>query len=217
MRFVTYNIRHGRGTDQLVSTRRIAEVVAALEPDVVGFNEVRRIPGVSDQPRMLAELLGMRAVFQHNHGPALLAEGNLVLARGEVTPRVELALPGGYELRGCIVAEVALDGARVLFAATHLSLGRGARARQLAFLAEQLPRDLPLVLGGDLNGEPDELAPLRSLLTFPAEPPLTFPSRRPRRTLDHIGWTAEWRLTEFAAVPSRASDHLPLVADLRLE
>jgi endonuclease/exonuclease/phosphatase family metal-dependent hydrolase len=216
VRFVTYNIRHGRGLDQLVSTRRIAAVLATLEPDVVGLNEVRLIPRLSDQPRLLAEALGMRAVFQPNHGPAIAREGNLVLVRGDVALRSDLVLPGGLETRGCLVVDATVDGVRLLFAATHLSVGRAARNRQLDHLAATLPRDATLVLAGDLNCGPPHIAPLRAALTFPPSEPPTFSSRRPRTALDHIGWSEGWRLSALAAVPSSASDHLPLVADLEL-
>jgi endonuclease/exonuclease/phosphatase family metal-dependent hydrolase len=216
MRIVTYNIRHGRGVDQLVSTRRIAAVLAALEPDVVCLNEVRSVPALSDQPRVLARLLGLRGLFQHNHGAFFMRSGNLLLARGPVSLAADLLLPGGLEQRGCLVARVETGGLRFLVATTHLSLGRSARAVQLADLAARLPRDLPLVVAGDLNCALTEATALRAALAFADPAPATFPSRRPRRALDHVGWSRHWRPTTLRTVPSLASDHLPLVADLEL-
>lgn len=212
---MTYNIRHAEGADGWISNRRVALAITDARPDVVGLNEVWMLSGVWDQPRLLADLVGMEHVFEANHQRWIQGIGNEVLTRGAVASSENLAVPGGIETRGCLLARIDIDGTTVAFASTHLSLGRRTRTAQLAFLAETLPRDIPLVLAGDLNCEARELAPLGELLTV-SEPPKTFPSVRPRRALDHILFSRHWALVSQEAVRTRASDHLPLVAELAL-
>jgi endonuclease/exonuclease/phosphatase family metal-dependent hydrolase len=217
LRFLTYNVRHGEGVDGWVSNRRIARVIERISPDVVGMNEVWHIRGLWDQPREIASILDMEHAFEPNHVRWVHTLGNMIMAReGMLSSTRNLLLPGGIERRGALVAEITVEGETVTFVSTHLSLGRRTRSAQLAFLAENLPREVPLVLAGDLNCLADELAPLSGLLHVEQHPPNSFPSVRPRRGLDHFAYSRHWRLDALEAVPSRASDHLPVYADLVL-
>jgi endonuclease/exonuclease/phosphatase family metal-dependent hydrolase len=141
----------------------------------------------------------------------------MIMARtGLLCSATNLQLPGGVEHRGALVAQVEVDGVPIRFVSAHLSLGRRTRTAQIAFLAENLPRDVPLVLAGDLNCLAAELAPLSDVLEIVASPPNSFPSVRPTRGLDHFAFSRHWKLEALEAVPSRASDHLPVYADLML-
>jgi endonuclease/exonuclease/phosphatase family metal-dependent hydrolase len=217
VRFLTYNIRHGEGVDGWVSNRRIARVIERIAPDVVGLNEVWHIRGLWDQPFEIASALDMEHSFEPNHVRWVQSLGNMVLARtGLLTSTSNLSLPGGIERRGALVAELSVDGAETTFVSTHLSLGKRTRTAQIAYLAENLPRDVPLVLAGDLNCLARELTPLSELLQVVESPPNSFPSVRPNRGLDHFAFSRHWKLEALEAVPSRASDHLPVYADLVL-
>lgn len=217
MRFLTYNIRHGEGVDGWVSNRRIARVVERIEPDVVGLNEVWHIRGLWDQPDQIASILEMDHSFEPNHVRWVQSLGNMIMARtGVLVSTRNMELPGGMESRGALVAELSIGGTDVTFVSTHLSLGKRTRAAQIDFLAENLPRDVPLVLAGDLNCLARELKPLESLLQVVESPPNSFPSVRPNRGLDHFAFSSHFKLDALVAVPSRASDHLPVYADLSL-
>ncbi|MEI7813211.1 MAG: endonuclease/exonuclease/phosphatase family protein [Coriobacteriia bacterium] len=217
MRFLTYNIRHGEGVDGWVSNRRIASVIAGIAPDVVGVNEVWHIRGLWDQPDQIARMLNMEHAFEPNHTRWVHALGNMVMANeGTLCSASNLFLPGGMERRGALVAEISAGGTPITFVSTHLSLGRRTREAQIAFLAENLPRDTPLVLAGDLNCQAAELTVLSDLLEVVENPPSSFPSIRPNRGLDHFAYSRHWKLEALEAVPSRASDHLPVYADLVL-
>ena len=216
MRFLTYNIRHGEGVDGWVSNGRIARVIARAEPDVVGLNEVWHLRGMWDQARLIAELSEMCHAYTPNHVRWIHALGNAVLTRGTILEHENTALAGGMERRGALVTRVVVDSVPVIFVSTHLSLGRAHRAAQLQQLADELPRDEPLVLAGDLNCQANELGPLRERFTVIDCPPPTFPSLRPTRALDHIVFSRHWKLVSLEAVTSRASDHLPLLAELEL-
>ena len=213
MRFMTYNIRHGQGEDGWVSNARIAEAVRRADTDVVGMNEVWRLGNFFDQPKDLAARLSFESAFLHNVGYAFYQQGNLVLTRGTIRDAENLSLPGRGEPRGCLLVHMNVDGEEVVFGSVHLALGRRTRALQIEALAEELPRDVPLVLAGDMNCLAGELLPLHGLLAF-AEAPPSYPAFWPRRALDHIGFSEHWRLEGVSAVRTHASDHLPVVAEL---
>jgi endonuclease/exonuclease/phosphatase family metal-dependent hydrolase len=216
LRFLTYNIRHAEGYDGWVSNKRIAKVIRTSQPDVVGLNEVWSIPRIFEQPRLLGELAAMNWEYIETTRYIVQSLGNAVLTRGSVVGRREIELPRGIERRGALLVDVELDGVAVSFVSTHLSLGRAKRAEQIDVLRRELPRDRPLVIAGDFNCGARELAPLGEFLTIIDEPPLTFPAMRPRRALDHIAFSKHWRLEDLRAVPSLASDHMALLADLAL-
>src|SRR5579871_1207742 len=103
MRIVTYNTRGSLGMDGSRSTRRIAEVVRALTPDVVCFQEIhRRLPwsGREDQPALLSTLLGRRFVFQSNASFGLGGYGLGIATRGQIAGHAEHLLPSLKEQRG---------------------------------------------------------------------------------------------------------------------
>ena len=216
LRVVAYNIRHGQGVGGVLSNRRVAGVITASGCDLAALNEVWRVGSRYDQPRLLGSLTGMSARFHPLQRVWTREIGNLVLSGLEILGTREVDLGGRRERRGCLIAEVEMGGTVVDFAVTHLSLHRATRAAQLAQLAECLPSDRPLVLAGDFNCGVTELEVLRGVLTFPSEVPATYPSVRPFRALDHIGYSRHWALEALEAPPSLASDHRPLVADLRL-
>jgi len=213
MRVMTYNIRHGQGEDGWVSNARIARVIREADADIVGVNEVWRLGRFFDQPADLARRLALESAFERNTGFAFYQQGNLVLTKGRVLEASNLTLPGKGERRGCLLVRVDMRGEEVVFGSAHLSLGRRTRALQIEAFAEQLPRDVALVLSGDMNCGAEELAPLTSSFTF-AETPPSYPAFWPRRALDHIGLSEHWQLEEVRSVRSSASDHRPVIADI---
>jgi endonuclease/exonuclease/phosphatase family metal-dependent hydrolase len=219
MRFVTYNIRHARGADLRLSTSRVADTLRALGPDAIGLQEVWRRDDGTDQAPEIAEPLGMDWRYLEAHRRGGKGLGNAVLTRGSILGSADIELARRREARGALVADIELDGVRFVFVSTHLSLNRETRAQQMSQLVRivaERPRDLPLVLTGDFNATSDELAPLAEVLTVVDSPPATFPSPWPVRSIDHIAFSAHWRLAELFSSPGLASDHRPLVADLEL-
>lgn len=218
IRVLSYNVRHGQGVASHFSNARLASVIRSIAPSVAGLQEVWRIRSVFDQPARLSTLTGMAGSFHCVHRAFAGEIGNLLLASGTVHDTTEIDIGGRREGRGCLVADVETRGARFHFAVTHLSLHAQTRASQMDILAEQLPHDRPLVLVGDFNCLYMQLGgALRQRLTFTEETPHTFPSVYPFRALDHIGYSDHWELESLVALPSLASDHRPLVAELRLK
>jgi len=161
MRFLTYNIRHAQGIDGFILPRRVAKVIDATQASVVGLQEVWNIPRRQDQTARIAQHLDMRGHFfaAERRGPVEL--GNAVITEHEILSVHTVQLPHRMEGRNCIVTEIVAEGLHFNFAVTHLPLHEPTRASALAVLAQELPRDKPLVLVGDFNAPHGELDPLR--------------------------------------------------------
>ena len=130
----------------------------------------------------------------------------------------EHVLPSRLPGRRALSVQLGTDVGGLQLLVTHLSLSGGAQRQQLDYLNRLVPDTGPVLLMGDLNCD---AAALRrhalssgSRLRVPDETPLTFPSWRPRRSLDHILHTAELRLDQLRVLPHAVSDHLPLAAEV---
>jgi len=230
MRVATYNIHGAVGLDRRRRPDRIAEVLAELDADIFGLQEVegRRSRSKVDQAEHLAARLGLNLV----EGPLLVegkgAYGNALLTRFPVlgVERRVYERPGS-QTRGLIDAEVAHPGlGPVRVIVTHLEVRdhriRATQLRQLKQLVDEGP-PLPTILMGDLNEWWHRRLALRALdrsVRF-LRSPATFPARLPLLRLDRIAvkglrstdhdnraLRVENRLTRIA------SDHLPLMAEL---
>lgn len=240
MRVVSWNVHGMVGSDGRHDPERIARVLAELRPDVAGLQEVGAVtlpPDVPDPAALLARLAGLRSAFgrtmAHLRGGPASAYGNAVLSRQpiEAVRSYDLSVPG-REPRGCVRADVAVDGVVVHFFAAHLGLDWRERRRQAAqLLSADILRDAalahPLVLVGDFNSLSNRSAVPRWLrrqlvdcaLASRNEAP-TFPSRFPLFRLDHCYVDAAFEVVAVevhrSALARRASDHLPLVVELEL-
>jgi endonuclease/exonuclease/phosphatase family metal-dependent hydrolase len=130
----------------------------------------------------------------------------------------------GREPRGALEVHVRHGHARVRVVVTHLGLRAGERRRQVERLLRIIPDDdvAATVLLGDINEWWLWGRPLRWLhRRFGTSPALrTFPARAPVFALDRIWAHPAGAITEVARVATpgarRASDHLPIIATLRL-
>ena len=223
LRLATYNIQKGLGHDMRRKPDRTLAVLREMDADIVALQEADKRFGAREGvlPGHGLERLGYEpaevSIRPDSHG----WHGNAVLVRGdvEVLKTKRLDLPH-LEPRGAIAVVVALDGVPLLVIAAHLALGARWRRRQAEALAEFATRaDMPVVVCGDLNEWRDEgrgLAPLQAALTEVAPGP-TFPALRPIAPLDrlyHCGGLQVEARVHLTPASRRASDHLPVVADL---
>jgi endonuclease/exonuclease/phosphatase family metal-dependent hydrolase len=214
----TFNMRRGLGRDRRTDLERTARAIDECEAGFVALQEVDRNLRRSrraDQPAELARLTGMDVRFFPTiardggeygiavaaHGPLEVTAETLVRTRPDEEPR--LALRGTW--------------AGLSFVATHLSLVRHTRGLQLealAAMARAAPG--PVVVLGDLNARRADLDPLidAGLDPGPAEV-VTFVGRGHPRQLDHVLAGHGARVLRTWALESLASDHLPLVAEVR--
>jgi endonuclease/exonuclease/phosphatase family metal-dependent hydrolase len=234
IRILTYNVHSCRGTDGKVDPARIAAVIASCNADIVALQEVdvgRARSGGVDQAARIADHLGMASHFH----PALYLEeeqyGDAILTALPAELVKAAPLPSLGEPRGAIWVSVDIGGVNLQVINTHLGLRRRERLTQAAallgpeWLGAMEERHAPAVLLGDFNATPSS-APYRALvahgqdvqLTNGGRPRATFPSRFPFLRLDHI-FVGEGIETVHAevrtdAVTKRASDHLPVLAEI---
>ncbi len=228
---VTYNIRHGLGMDGRTDLPRIAEVLNALTPDIVFLQEVEnRSPRTKfqHQARTLATRAGMDATCYGANlrlGP-WLQFGNAIIARGaNYSTWNNFALPSSGEARGLLYCRAKIGTTPLHLFCTHWGLDSAQRQRQAEECA-RIIRDAvagePAILCGDLNAGPaspevGQLIKSSGLINAAAgEQPLTYPSDRPAAAIDYIFCSDHFDFAELLAVPSLASDHLPLEVLLTL-
>ncbi len=135
----------------------------------------------------------------------------------------QLILPG-FEPRGALVTDMMIDEQALRVVNAHLGLLPGSRAAQARALLDKLGRleARPTLLMGDLNGWRGKSASLKTLgeqFTI-GDPRPSFPSRYPLLALDRMMTCIQGELLDIATHDSplarRASDHLPIKAQLRL-
>jgi endonuclease/exonuclease/phosphatase family metal-dependent hydrolase len=158
-----------------------------------------------------------------------LGLGNLLMVGLRVDVRavshLRYPLSPGRHLRGAVIVRAALAGVPFTVAGTHLATDAVERPAQAALLAAELAATPgPLVLAADLNDVAgsvtwDSLAKGRHDAAGDDTRP-TFPAIAPRARLDAIVVDpgVEVRSYDVVDTPAarRASDHLPVVADLTL-
>ena len=223
LRVATWNVHKAIGSDGRRSPERIAAVVGEIKPRILVLQEAdRRFPRT---PVFAHDAFGpLRPVA--TFGPLLGWHGNAILACGAETLRITpFPLPGG-EPRGALVADLRFDdGRKIRVCAAHLGLLRRHRRIQIARILEVLAAlpSLPTILAGDLNERLDgDGSPLAALDDFfaPAIPRNTFPATFPLLPLDRIRACSRIALdglfVHATPLARRASDHLPLVAEVRL-
>ena len=165
---LTLNLWHDSGPWKK-RARRIGALVDALSPDLIGFQEVLRGPGVDLAAQALSglgyELDFVRASPFWRTGEEELSFGNAVASRWPITRREELCLPdaGDPETRSALRVSVESPHGPIAFTSTHLNwkLHHGwVRERQVLalcdFVRAHMPKDgFPPILVGDFNAEPD--------------------------------------------------------------
>jgi len=223
----TYNVHrwtglNGRGASD---PARAGFVISEMAADVIALQEVMR-PHTGDDPlEALAEAMGMHVTFAatrvHKRGEL----GNAILSRWPIGGVSMLDLScSRLEKRVAVAAQIPFDRGVLEIVATHLALADRTRHKQVRALLEhpQLGRG-PTVLLGDMNAW-RRCPATRALdserwMAAGIEFPMSFPSARPVLALDRI-YTSGVDMIDISAHDSRAaqraSDHLPVIARIRL-
>lgn len=240
LRIMTYNVHGCRGMDGKLSPERIARVIARHDLDIVALQELdvcRRRSGALDQAKLIADKLEMEFHFHaalcsldEQYGNAVFSRYPLRLVRAASLPR---ASGFAKEPRGALWAEISVQGQKVQFFNTHLSIWRGEGLLQAQALQSpewlQNPECLgPVVVCGDLNALPHSRA-FNTLRKSLRDVQLELDGHRPHKTLpafypisriDHVfighgirALSADVPRTRLERV---ASDHLPLIVEIEL-
>jgi endonuclease/exonuclease/phosphatase family metal-dependent hydrolase len=235
LKVMSYNIHHCNppSAGDLIDVAAIAKVIKNEKPDLVALQEVdvntERSGKGLNQARELARLTGMNYFFakaiDHQGGDY----GVAVLSRFAILDSVKFILPIDPVIKGetrtiaAITVEIA-KGKKVIFASTHLDLKEQNRLTQAELIVKHFEKSgLPMILAGDFNALPDSkvIQYLDKNFTRSCQNcAFTIPVEVPDRAIDFIMYKPG---SAFESVSTRvidekyASDHLPVVAELRVK
>ncbi|HSB12745.1 MAG TPA: endonuclease/exonuclease/phosphatase family protein [Blastocatellia bacterium] len=238
IRVVTYNIHRCRGLDRRVRPARIVDVLREMDADIIALQEVVSLRGGArekDQARFISEEMGMTCAVGgtriHNGG----IYGNVVLTRLPLVESRNYDISvHGREQRGCMRADISANGSGLLHVFNvHLGtafIERRHQGRKLVNNAILNNEELSgaRILVGDFNEWTRGLT-TRLLATHLTSADIrthllrsrTYPGVLPLLHLDHVYFDNSLELEAMTLHKSRtaivASDHLPLIADFRVE
>jgi endonuclease/exonuclease/phosphatase family metal-dependent hydrolase len=217
LRVMSYNV-HGLKDDRAALTALIRD----LAPDVLIVQEAprrfywrQRCASLADDVDMVVAAGGL---------PAL---GNLVLVSVRVQVHeawcLRYPLTPGRHLRGAAFARGSVPGGGFTVSGSHLATDPAERPVQAALWKEAIARiEGPVIAAADLNEGPGGGAwrtVCDGLVSSVSERP-TFPATLPARLIDGLFVTPDITIDRYEVVETeqtrRASDHLPILADLTL-
>ena len=222
--YLTRGWRHVLPHSQLVhNLNRISGLLGAY--DIVALQEVDAgslRTGYINQTEYLAQRAGFPYWYsQTNRRLGHLAQISIgLLSHARPSQITEHRLPGAIPGRGLMVVRLGSGNGVLHLVIVHLSLGRRARRRQLAYATELIGSFRHVVVMGDFNAAADSPEISERLastqLSTPIERINTFPSWRPRRGLDHILVSSGLEVVNTRVMQLPFSDHLPIAVELRL-
>lgn len=221
----SYNVHDFVGSDGVRDVKRVGEVIRALDADVIALQEVSFADATEEPAELLAELPGYRAIGAPIVRGDGVRHGNAVLTRLPVSASKRIALDfGSREPRTALEVWLETGSQKLRVVATHLGLRPGERRFQVKEILKHVADDehSVTVLLGDFNEWFLAGRPLRWLhRRFGRSASVaTWPTLFPLFALDRVWVHPPGKLKRFAAhdtpATRRASDHLPIVAELEL-
>ena len=227
LKFASYNIHKGVGTDRRRNPERIVSVLNEIDADVIALQEADLRFGKRDAviaPMLLDQHSDYKALPLDVQADSMGWHGNTILVRkqAEIVTHDILHIPF-LEPRGAIMARIIHKDMTFGVFGMHLDLSGLWRRRQAAAilaLAEKTCADDPVIMMGDLNEWSAGGGCLRVFaqkFRF-ADCGRSFHVRRPVAQLDRIMYSREWRLLDsgvhMSAAARKASDHFPIWAEV---
>ncbi len=226
-RVATYNVHRWTGLNGRTrpDPARAGFVISELDADVIALQEVLRPLWGDDPLERLADSLSLHVAFAATRVHKSGELGKAILSRWPIVgvSMVDLSF-SRLERRVAVVAEFECATGMLGVIATHLALGDRTRHRQVRSLLDHpLLQDRPALLLGDMNAW-RQCKATRALddamrSHHNAKWPASFPAARPMLALDRI-YSRDAEVLQLRAhatrAAQRASDHLPIVARIRV-
>lgn len=234
LRIMTYNIHVGVGMDKKLDLQRIADVINAARPDLVGLQEVdrgvRRTEG-KDEIVELAAMTKMEYAFAPNLDYQGGKYGVAILSRLPIKNTEHRLFENKREAerRGMLRIEVEVERKTLHFVTTHLDYqfedGRLFETEQLLKFLDGVNGPTIVVL--DLNDIPTGSA-YKLMRTKFADAWATsgaktdgfsYPADKPVKRIDHIFYRPGDRIRARKSwvIETLASDHIPVVSELEIK
>ena len=233
LRVATYNIHRSRGLDGRTNPARIAEVIRSINADVIALQEVVGAgPNSSGHAEEIGAQLGMGWVMAPTRHLRNCLFGNVVLSRLPILHHAQYDLSWKTcEPRCCQRVEIAIGDDTLHLYNVHLGtafLERRHQAGRLGAIVHDRRVGNPKIVLGDFNEWMRGLATqmlserLKSIdLRAHLRRRRTYPGVFPVVHLDHIYYEGKVEVVKLELPRTRlslmASDHLPLVAELRVQ
>ena len=233
VRIATYNIHRCRGMDRRTMPARVAEVLREIDADIVALQEVIGAgPAGAGQAEEIGAALGMGWVMASVRHLRNHLFGNVILSRFPIAHHSQYDLSWRTcEARACQRADLDIGGKQLLHIYNlHLGtavLERRYQAPRLASYVHDRRVNGPKVILGDFNEWMRGLATKTLSSLFDSidihahlQRRRTYPGIFPLLHLDHIYYDGDVEVRSVELPRTRkalmASDHLPLVANLRI-
>ena len=234
LRIATYNIHKCVGLDRRYAPERIAEVLREIDADVVALQEVlchSRAEKRDNPAEYIADSLGMEYRLGENRKIRGGEYGNVILSRLPIAASANYDISiHKYEPRGCLRAEISVNGGRRLhFINVHMGTSYFERRKQVHKLMAEHVLGHPEIKGdriiaGDFNEWTAGLTTRLLKQNFKSIDPRlhlgkakTFPGILPIMHLDNVFFDETFNLRDARLHRTRrsliASDHLPIVAE----
>ncbi|GAB3706522.1 endonuclease/exonuclease/phosphatase family protein [Nocardiopsis oceani] len=228
LRVAAYNVRMGFGMEGRFTVAEQAEVLRELDADVIALSEIDRgwqLNGSHDGLSLLAEELGMTAYWGPAADPfwgdALLTNLPVSELRGHPLPD---SGPTGAQ---ALEAVLDWEGTEVTVVSTHLQpegydIGNPTAEEQLDALMSIGERahseGRPVVIAGDLNFEPEDLAleerPFHDAFADTRPFPTMVTETESDQQIDHVLTTDDLGASDTANPDVPYSDHRPIAVTL---
>lgn len=226
--FASYNIHKAVGLDRKRDPERILSVLREIDADIIALQEVDRRIGqrATVLPRALLDDTPWKPVRVAKRPRSLGWHGNALLIRRSMKALSSepLDLPM-LEPRGAVRADLDAGDCQVRVVGMHLDLSGLRRRDQIKAVLDDVGEcngDLPTVILGDFNqwgqttGAMREFGPDWTMIA----PGRSFPSRQPLAHFDRVVISSQCEClaaeVHHTALSAAASDHLPIVARIRL-
>jgi endonuclease/exonuclease/phosphatase family metal-dependent hydrolase len=234
LRVMTYNIHVGVGMDKKLDLQRIADVINAARPDLVGLQEVDRGVKRTEGKDEIAELAAMTRM-EYAFAPNLDYQGGkygvAILSRFPIkhTEHRMFENKREAERRGMLRIEVEVDHKTLNFVTTHLDYqyddGRVFETEQLLKFLDGV-KD-PTIVVADLNDVPAGSAYQLMRTKFDdawvtsgaKTEGFSYPADKPMKRIDHIFYRPgdRVRARKSWVIETLASDHIPVMSELEIK
>jgi endonuclease/exonuclease/phosphatase family metal-dependent hydrolase len=223
----TYNVHRWTGLNgrSRPDPARAGFVISELDADLIALQEVLRPLRGEDPLERLADALGLHVTLATTRAHKRGEIGHAILSRWPIAGVSMLDLSfGRLEKRVAVAAQLRGPDTAIDVVATHLALADRTRHRQVQSLLDHpLLNERPTLLMGDMNAW-RQCKATRALDQELAHNnlawPLSFPAAGPVLALDRI-YSRGVRVVEIdvhaTRAARRASDHLPVVARVKLD
>lgn len=221
LRVMTFNIRHGKGLDGTVSLENILTELKKGQADLIALQEVDRNKlrsGFADQIHFFAECLNMQWCFSPSLQKGMSQYGNGILSTYPIVKSRVHFMPGSMERRSVLQAAVQVGGMLMEIMNTHLGVYEEERKQQSHMIQDLLGQvRRPAILMGDFNMEKDH--PLMNNLLHnwhKIELQPKTPTLVNGQEIDHIFINFAAKGAKAWTLPTKASDHVPVLAQIPL-